>query len=213
MADDAPKLSIQLEDGVSTLAREAWDTLVGDESPFLEWSFLASLEDAGTLDDRSGWDARPLVAREDGEIVAACPLYLKSNSEGEFVFDWSWADAAYRAGIDYYPKLLVGVPFSPVTGARFLVAPGRDRALWTDRLGAALREICASNELSSVHVNFCQPGTRPARSSPWASTPASVSSTTGTTAVTRPSTTTWPISAASGATRSGASEGRWTLRA
>ncbi len=157
MADDAPKLSIQLEDGVAALDRDAWDALVGDESPFLEWNFLATLEEAGALDERSGWDARPLVAREDGEIVAACPLYLKTNSEGEFVFDWSWADAAYRAGIEYYPKLLVGVPFSPVSGARFLVAPGRDRALWTDRLGAALREICTSNELSSVHVNFCHP--------------------------------------------------------
>jgi predicted N-acyltransferase len=157
MAEEAPSLTIQLEDGVSTLPREDWDALVGEGSPFLEWHFLASLEQAGCLDERSGWDARPLVAREDGRIVAACPLYLKSNSEGEFVFDWSWADAAYRAGIDYYPKLLVGVPFSPVGGARFLVAPERDEALWIERLGGALREICTANELSSVHVNFCRP--------------------------------------------------------
>ena len=97
------------------------------------------------------------VQRLFKRLVAACPLYVKGNSEGEFVFDWGWADAAHRAGIEYYPKLLVGVPFSPVTGARFLVAPGRDRALWMDRLGAALREICTGNELSSVHVNFCHP--------------------------------------------------------
>lgn len=155
MSDAAPKLSIQLEDGISSLPPAEWDALVGAESPFLEWAFLASLEEAGAVGDGSGWDARPLVAREDGRIVAACPLYLKSNSEGEFVFDWSWADAAYRAGIEYYPKLLVGVPFSPVPGARFLVARDEDRAAWIPQLGAALREICTSNDLSSVHVNFC----------------------------------------------------------
>src|SRR5690606_25063547 len=76
-------------------------------------------------------------------------------SEGEFVFDFAWADAAYRAGIEYYPKLLVGVPFSPVSGARFLVRAGLDRALWIERLGRALQAICRSNDLSSVHVNFC----------------------------------------------------------
>jgi predicted N-acyltransferase len=155
MPDAPPKLEIRLEDGVARLPADEWDAVVGDESPFLEWAFLASLEEAGTLDDASGWTPKPLVAREDGRIVAACPLYLKTNSEGEFVFDYAWAEASHRAGIDYYPKLLVGVPFSPVTGARFLVAPDADRSLWIQRLGAALREICTGNELSSVHVNFC----------------------------------------------------------
>ncbi len=157
MSDGAPKLTIQLEDGISHLPQAEWDALVGDESPFLEWNFLASLEEAGAVGGHSGWDARPLVAREDGRIVAASPLYLKSNSEGEFVFDFGWADAAYRAGIEYYPKLLVGVPFSPVSGARFLVAPGQDPGHWIPQLGAALREICTGNDLSSVHVNFCHP--------------------------------------------------------
>ncbi len=157
MPDNAPTLTIQLEEGVAQLPQEEWDRLVGNESPFLEWSFLASLEEAGALNEGSGWDAKPLVAREDGRLVAACPLYVKTNSEGEFVFDHGWADAAYRSGIDYYPKLLVGVPFSPVGGARFLVAPGADRAFWVERLGAALRDVCQGNDLSSVHINFCQP--------------------------------------------------------
>jgi uncharacterized protein len=157
MSDAEAKFSIQLEDGVACMPAAEWDRMVGDESPFLEWAFLASVEEAGALDERSGWTAKPLVAREDGRIVAACPLYVKNNSEGEFIFDHAWADASYRAGIDYYPKLLVGIPFSPVSGARFLVEPGADRSLWIERLGAALREICQSNELSSIHVNFCQP--------------------------------------------------------
>lgn len=149
-------VTIALEEGVAALDPAQWDALVGDESPFLEWAFLASLEEAGVLGPRSGWSARPLVARQNGRLVAACPLYLKHNSEGEFVFDFAWADAAYRAGIQYYPKLLVGVPFSPVPGARFLVRTGLDRRSWIERLGLALQEICRGSDLSSVHVNFCR---------------------------------------------------------
>jgi predicted N-acyltransferase len=145
----------ELLNGVGELPQAEWDALVGDGSPFLEWSWLASLEEAGALDRHSGWAPRPLVAREEGRLVAACPLYVKGNSEGEFVFDWGWADAAYRAGVDYYPKLLVGIPFTPVTGSRFLVEPGRDRAEWIRWMASALRQITDQNDLSSVHVNFC----------------------------------------------------------
>lgn len=147
---------LTLAEGVASLAPDEWNTLVGDESPFLEWEWLASLERGGALLPRTGWDARPLIAREGGRLVAACPLYVKLHSEGEFVFDWSWADAAARAGIDYYPKLLVGVPFTPVTGARLLVAPGEDRGHWSSVLADALRSTCVGNDLSSVHVNFCR---------------------------------------------------------
>ena len=146
---------IEICNGVAELPRDEWNALVGDGSPFLEWEWLASLEDAGVVGGRTGWEPRPLVAREQGRLVAACPLYVKSHSEGEFVFDWGWADAAQRAGIDYYPKLLVGVPFTPVSGSRFLVAEGQDRAEWSERLSTALRELCVGNELSGVHVNFC----------------------------------------------------------
>jgi len=82
---------------------------------------------------------------------------VKGNSEGEFVFDFAWADAAIRGGIRYYPKLLVGVPFTPVSGQRILAASGEDRSLWIRRFAEKLRETCLANELSSVHVNFCLP--------------------------------------------------------
>jgi len=147
---------IQLAEGVSALPRDEWNALVGDESPFLEWEWLASLEEAGAVGAETGWLPRPLVAREGGRLVAACPLYVKGHSEGEFVFDHGWADAARRAGIRYYPKLLVGVPFTPVTGARFLVAPGADRAGWLARLAAGLREVVETHGLSGAHVNFCR---------------------------------------------------------
>ena len=132
---------IALAEGVASLPRAEWNALVGGESPFLEWEWLASLEESGAVGAETGWLARPLVAREGGRLVAACPLYVKGHSEGEFVFDHGWADAARRAGIRYYPKLLVGVPFTPVTGARFLVAPGADRGAWLPRLAAALRKL------------------------------------------------------------------------
>jgi predicted N-acyltransferase len=149
-------LQIEIADGVAALDPGEWDALVGDESPFLEWAWLASLEEAGTVGGRTGWSPRPLVARERGRLVAACPLYVKGHSEGEFVFDWGWADAADRAGIDYFPKLLVGVPFTPVGGARFLVAEHVDRGKTVEQLGLALREICEQNEFSGAHVNFCR---------------------------------------------------------
>jgi predicted N-acyltransferase len=132
-----------------------WDALVADESPFLEWGWLASLEEARCVGGRTGWSPQHLALFEDDRLVAACPLYLKTNSEGEFVFDYAWANAAHGAGIDYYPKLLVGVPFTPVAGRRFLVARHLHRPGIVRMLGQALRGLCDDNEVSSVHVNFC----------------------------------------------------------
>lgn len=147
-----------MTEGVSTLPRDAWNRLVGDESPFLEWEWLASLEETGCVGGQTGWIPRTLAAYEGDELVAACPLYVKYNSEGEFVYDHGWAHAAERAGISYYPKLLVGVPFTPVTGARFLVAEGQDRSQWARQFGAALRDLCENEDLSGAHVNFCRQG-------------------------------------------------------
>ena len=148
-------LSIEWAEGVNRVGREEWNGLVGEASPFLEWDWLASLEDSGAVGAESGWLPRPLLARSGGRLIAACPVYLKTHSDGEFVFDFAWAEAAARAGIRYYPKLLVGVPFTPVAGARFLIAPDIDRDDTIRQLGAALREACSSGEVSGVHINFC----------------------------------------------------------
>lgn len=147
---------LEILEGVRDVPREQWNALLGDEaSPFLEWEWLSALEEAGCLEGRCGWGPRPLVLREAGRLVAACPMYLKANSEGEFVFDHGWARAAEDAGIAYYPKLLVGVPFTPVSGARFLTAPGEDRGVLAATLADALVGICKESKLSGVHVNFC----------------------------------------------------------
>jgi len=155
-------LELELGEGVRNVPAGEWNALVGDGSPFLEWEWLASLEEAGCVGPATGWGPRPLLLRSGGRLVAACPLYVKGHSEGEFVFDWGWADAAERAGIAYYPKLLVGVPFTPVTGARLLTAPGEDRATRAGQLATALAELCAGNGLSSAHVNFCRDDEREA---------------------------------------------------
>ena len=147
---------IEVLEGVAQVAPGAWNALVGEGSPFLEWEWLASLEESGCVSAENGWSPRPLVVREGERLVAACPLYVKAHSEGEFVFDWGWADAAERAGMRYYPKLLVGVPFTPVGGERFLVAPGEDRSRRIRELAGALVEICGDSELSGAHVNFCR---------------------------------------------------------
>lgn len=127
-----------------------------DQSPFLEWDWLVSLEEAGCVGRKTGWMPQHLLLRHEGRLVAAAPMYLKSHSQGEFVFDHGWAEAAYKAGIDYYPKLVVAVPFTPANGRRLLTHPALPRAALLRLLSNALREVCLANNLSSVHVNFCE---------------------------------------------------------
>jgi hypothetical protein len=153
---DGSAVSIRVLDAVTRVDAASWNALVGDGSPFLEWEWLASLEEAGTVCPETGWLPQHLTVWRGEALIGACPLYVKGHSMGEFVFDQGWAAAAERAGLAYYPKLLVGVPFTPVTGARFLAAPD-DAPLVTHLLAEALERVCSDQHLSSVHVNFCLP--------------------------------------------------------
>lgn len=147
---------IELARSIAEIGRDDWDALVGPEdSPFLEWDWLAALEEAGCAVAATGWAPHHLALRENGRLVGAVPLYLKGHSQGEFVFDHAWAEAAERAGLRYYPKLLAGVPFTPATGRRLLTHPAVSRPALLRRLAEALRDLCVANDLSSVHVNFC----------------------------------------------------------
>src|SRR5262249_15307019 len=110
----------------------------------------------GCVAAATGWQPQHLTLWQSGQLVGACPLYVKSHSQGEFVFDHGWAEAAERAGIRYYPKLLVAAPFTPATGARFLVHPDADRDAVVRTLAGALQDLCKRG-FSSVHVNFCLP--------------------------------------------------------
>jgi predicted N-acyltransferase len=148
---------VRIVNDISTLERAQWDALVGAESPFLEHDWLASLEEAGCVRPERGWAPHHIAVEEDGRLIAACPLYLKGHSEGEFVFDYEWAHAAMSAGIEYYPKLLVAVPFTPANGIRFLTVPGARRPELIRIMGEVLKHVCEQNGLSSIHVNFCRP--------------------------------------------------------
>jgi predicted N-acyltransferase len=160
MNDSAEKLEVAIVEGMDKISRDAWNGLLApDDSPFVEWDWLYAMEHSGSAGRQTGWAPYHLVVRAgpNKRTVAACPLYLKTHSMGEFVFDHGWADAAERAGIRYFPKLMVGVPFTPHTGRRFLTAPGANRTGLINLLGLALSSICEDNKLSSVHVNFCEP--------------------------------------------------------
>ena len=132
-----------------------WDSIVSDDDPFLEHAFLAALEDSQSVSADAGCVPRLVLARDCGRLVGAVPLYLKIHSYGEFIFDWAWADAAERAGIEYYPKLVAAVPFTPATGRRLLVAPSEDVAAITAALLRGVRAIADTERVSSVHFLFC----------------------------------------------------------
>lgn len=145
--------------GVSEVPEAAWDALACPEAgdggrpldPFTTHRFLAALETSGSVGRGTGWQACPLTLTDgSGHLVGALPLYLKSHSQGEYIFDHGWAEAYVRAAGRYYPKAQVAVPFTPVPGRRLLAAPAQRRAL----LDAAI-DLTQANDLSSLHLTFC----------------------------------------------------------
>lgn len=116
---------------------------------------MAALEASGSVGERAGAVPRFVLARDGDRLVGAVPLYLKNNSYGEFIFDWSWANAAHRAGIRYYPKLVAAIPFTPATGRRLLVAPDADAGTVTANLVDGIRAVAEQERASSIHVLFC----------------------------------------------------------
>lgn len=153
----ADKLSVKIIRKISEIQRADWDRLLGEGSPFMKWDWLDVLEQTGCVQEETGWLPHHLIVESGGKVVGACPMYLKLHSMGEFVFDFEWADYAHRLGIEYYPKMLVGIPFTPVTGQRFLVDRHEDRQGLIRLMGQALIRIARENKISSVHVNFCLP--------------------------------------------------------
>ncbi|MFZ1727239.1 MAG: GNAT family N-acetyltransferase [Albidovulum sp.] len=122
--------------------------------PFTTHRFLSALEMSGSVGPGTGWQPRHLVARSAGQVIGVTPLYVKGNSQGEYIFDHSWADAWERAGGHYYPKLQIAVPFTPATGRRFLTKPGWETVGLSALLQGAV-QIAADNMLSSLHITFC----------------------------------------------------------
>ena len=143
--------------GVGAIPADQWDALAGTGNPFVGHAFLSALEDSGSVGPGTGWDPAPIMIEDArGTLLAAMPAWLKSHSQGEYVFDHAWADAWHRAGGRYYPKLQIAVPFTPATGPRLLLA---DEAYAAPLLRAA-ETLCAQNGLSSAHATFIEPGQR-----------------------------------------------------
>jgi predicted N-acyltransferase len=151
MADRESEVLARLASGVAAVDAGRWDAL-GERDPFLSHAFLSSLEDSGSVGPGSGWSPAPILIEEDDRLLAAAPAYLKSHSQGEYVFDNGWAEAWQGAGGQYYPKLQIAVPFTPVPGPRLL-------GTRPQQLLAAAEAVTARNGLSSAHITFIdEPG-------------------------------------------------------
>ncbi|WP_294610952.1 GNAT family N-acetyltransferase [Roseovarius sp.] len=156
------ELVISLHDALAQIGPEAWDACACPESaggarptdPFTTYRFLKALEDSGSVGAASGWQPHYMTAEAEGQIIACAPLYLKYHSQGEYIFDHNWAGAYERAGGRYYPKLQIAVPFTPVTGRRFLVRPGFEDIGRAALVQGAI-ETARRNALSSLHLTFC----------------------------------------------------------
>lgn len=151
---DLLRLQLRVHASLDAVEAAAWDALIPDGNPFLRHAFLAGLEHTGCVGPGTGWEICCIALHDAQGLAAAVPAWVKSHSYGEFVFDFGWAQAYARAGRRYYPKLTVGVPFTPATGPRLLVRAGLDRAALSARLLAALEQHAAAHGISSVHALF-----------------------------------------------------------
>jgi uncharacterized protein len=158
-----PQHCVEVVPRIADIPAAAWEACANPDpavfNPFIAHGFLKALEDAGTVGGRSGWTPRHLVLKDAAQAIVACaPCYLKSHSQGEYVFDRSWADAYERAGGSYYPKLQIAVPFTPVPGRRLLVRPGPDAETNEALLAGAAIKLVERSELSGLHITFASEG-------------------------------------------------------
>jgi len=154
MAEPGSEIVARIGNGVAAFDPVQWDACAGSANPFVSHAFLSILEESGSATARTGWQPVPIaVDGPEGQLAGVVPAYLKSHSQGEYVFDHAWADAWMRAGGSYYPKLQVAVPFSPVPGPRLLLrAPA-----FAPHLIAAVQAVTVQHDLSSAHVTFVAP--------------------------------------------------------
>ncbi len=147
-------MKLSVLDRLACVAGSEWNALAGDDNPFVRHEFLDALERTACADAGTGWLPRHLTVRDNGRLQGALPLYLKNHSYGEYVFDWAWADAYARAGLEYYPKLVAAVPFTPATGPRLLIAPGERQKDVADLLIRGALGLAKEMNASSLHCLF-----------------------------------------------------------
>lgn len=153
-------ITVRVEDSLASIDAESWNAMVADTSPFVRYEWLRAMEVTGCVVPDEGWMPQIVSAWEDDVLLGALPMYLKGNSFGEFVYDWSWANLAARLGLSYYPKLIVASPFSPVTGTRILTNPmlddgARDEVF--ELLVRASLRVADQESISGLHFLFMPP--------------------------------------------------------
>jgi predicted N-acyltransferase len=146
---------LEILDSLSAVTAAEWNALVPEDAgPFLKYEFLSTLEECACVGGNTGWQIAHLALKQDGRLIGASPLYLKQHSYGEFVFDWSWAQAYEQQGLNYFPKLLCAIPFTPVQGSRLLYSDKSNSVEIQKALIEGFKSLTKQNELSSAHVLF-----------------------------------------------------------
>ena len=157
MATSTEQYQLEIIHSLAEIPASEWNVLLPkDAGPFLNHAFLSTLEETMCVGGKTGWQIAHLGLKDHDKLIGAMPLYLKQHSYGEFVFDWSWAQAYEQQGLQYFPKALCAIPFTPVQGSRILSAPGLNRQQIESTLIAGLKSIVIQNQLSSAHVLFAQ---------------------------------------------------------
>ncbi|MBW0147027.1 GNAT family N-acetyltransferase [Marinobacter arenosus] len=151
-----PSVSLTVEtcQSIEDISRPDWERLAGRDNPFLRYEFFQALERSGCTSAETGWQPSHLVFRAAGELVGVAPAYLKTHSMGEYVFDWAWADAYQRHGLNYYPKLLMAIPFTPSQGPRLLLDPGLRQHLRAGQISELLDTLITQLGAHSWHLLF-----------------------------------------------------------
>ena len=145
-------MKIHFIESIKNIDETTWNNLVDLDYPFMQHSFLLSLEESKCVGEGTGWYTFHLVVKEEEDVIALMPMYIKTDSHGEFIFDWSWADAFYRNGLDYYPKLVSAIPFTPASGPRLCVLDESKRTHITSLIKEGLEEISIELGISSAHI-------------------------------------------------------------
>ncbi len=147
-------IAFQICHSITEVEKKEYDSIQPGNNPFFEFDFLFALEKSGCVGPGTGWEPRHLLLREGGDLIGAVTFYLKTDSYGEYIFDWQWARAYQDAGLSYYPKAVVGVPFTPATGRRIIVRADYDYGTCGRALVDKLVEVCSLKSLSSIHFLF-----------------------------------------------------------
>jgi predicted N-acyltransferase len=139
-------------DSISDVDVQLWNSIASSENPFLRHEFLSALEKSGSVSSATGWKPRHLIVYDDDIAIAVLPLYLKFHSYGEYIFDFSWANAYQRYGLEYYPKLLSAIPFVPATGIRLAHTNNVDKEILFSFVSNTLSTLAAQEKISSIHI-------------------------------------------------------------